>query len=112
MLGSGGVPGSGGCLHDIPSGDRREKTDSEPGLRSPSSAALSLVEFRPTIKASPSNQQTGKHLSIYQKKYMLSLPAMHYGHLDLSENRSTNQVCTKLYLTFQTVKINFNICTK
>lgn len=59
MLGSGVVSGSGTVAHDIPTGgDRREKNDSEPGLRSPS--ALSLVEFRPTVKASPSNMQTGK----------------------------------------------------
>lgn len=62
MLGSGVVSGSGNVLHDMPaSGDRREKTDSEPGLRSPPSSALSLVEFRPTVKASPSNLQTGRH---------------------------------------------------
>lgn len=59
LLGGGVVSGSGGCLHDMPAGDRREKPDPEPGIRSPSSAALSLVEFRPTSKAPSSNLQTG-----------------------------------------------------
>lgn len=60
MLGGGGVvSGSGGCLHEMPAGERREKTDPEPGLRSPSSAALSLVEFRPAVKGPSSNLQTG-----------------------------------------------------
>ncbi|GFY65874.1 uncharacterized protein TNIN_137041 [Trichonephila inaurata madagascariensis] len=63
---SGGVVSGGTCTHDM-NPERREKQDGslppDPGLRSPgsSSTALSLVEFRPSMK-SASSGQTGKLL--------------------------------------------------
>ncbi|GBM46415.1 hypothetical protein AVEN_161003-1 [Araneus ventricosus] len=64
---SGGVVSGGGCMHDM-NPDRREKQDgslpSDPGLRSPgssSTAALSLVEFRPSGKSASSGQTEFKY---------------------------------------------------
>ncbi|GIY95543.1 uncharacterized protein CEXT_204891 [Caerostris extrusa] len=59
---SGGVVSGGGCMHDM-NPERREKQDGslppDPGLRSPGSSAtaLSLVEFRPIMKTTPSAKQ-------------------------------------------------------
>ncbi|GFT11955.1 uncharacterized protein TNCV_725631 [Trichonephila clavipes] len=58
---SGGVVSGGTCTHDM-NPERREKQDGslppDPGLRSPgsSSTALSLVEFRPSMKSASSGQ--------------------------------------------------------
>ncbi|CAL1267863.1 unnamed protein product [Larinioides sclopetarius] len=67
---SGGVVSGGGCMHDM-NPERREKQDgslpSDPGLRSPgssSTAALSLVEFRPSGK-SASSGQTGRSIPVH-----------------------------------------------
>ncbi|GFT47604.1 uncharacterized protein NPIL_441061 [Nephila pilipes] len=58
---TGGVVSGGTCPHDM-NPERREKQDGslppDPGLRSPgsSSTALSLVEFRPSMKSASSGQ--------------------------------------------------------